>query len=311
VISTQPPSFVVDHPRHLSLFFHHNRIFYDLAESALASGLVPAEHHRVATEAVRAIDQDALSRVSYVLAGSETVQGRLVEFNRRSERVGIFHAGPSLEPSSGPNALQADRRLALCLSRHAFPKRTELFVHAMHLAPEIVGVSVGAGGRLGYLRLLDQRLSEHGAPETLDPRDTWLNSPEWIDPAGFPSAISNVEFRTEIDDDELRALFASAFCLVAPALDEDYGLTAIEAMQHGVPVITCTDSGHLTAFVEDGVTGLVVEPTGAAIAAAVRQLAGAPELVDEMAEHCRRQASSFTWQRALSEFDDGLEAVLC
>ncbi len=38
VISTQPPSFAVDHERHLSIFYHHNRIFYDLAEAALAAG---------------------------------------------------------------------------------------------------------------------------------------------------------------------------------------------------------------------------------------------------------------------------------
>lgn len=309
VISTQPPSFAVDHERHLSIFYHHNRIFYDLAEAALAAGLVPAEHHEMATEAVRTIDQVALSNVSYILAGSETVQRRLVDFNGRRDRIGVFHAGPSIEPNGVPAGV-VDRRVALCVSRHDFPKRTELFVHAMHLAPEIVGVSVGAGGRLGYLRQFDQRLREFGAPESLDPTDTWLNSPAWIDPCGFSSATTNVEFRTELDDDGLGALFASAFCLVAPALDEDYGLTAIEAMQHGVPVITCTDSGHLTTFVEHDVTGLIVEPTGSAIATAVKHLASHPDLVTEMAENCRGRASSFTWQRALREFDDGLEAVL-
>ena len=42
--------------------------------------------------------------------------------------------------------------------------------------------------------------------------------------------------------------------------DEDFGLVVLEAMQAGRPVITCTDSGGPRELVEDGVTGLVVDP---------------------------------------------------
>ena len=309
VISTQPPSFAVDHERHLSIFFHHNRIFYDLAEPALRAGLVPATHHQAATEAVRAIDQAALSRVSYVLAGSETVQRRLDTFNGRRDRVGVFHAGPNIEQDDVQSDVH-ERRIALCLSRHEFPKRTELFVHAMHLAPDILGVAVGRGGRLGFVRSLDHELASQGAPEALADAETWLNAPAWIDPNTLPPPRSNVEFRTDVDDEQLVELFRSAFCLVAPALEEDYGLTAIEAMRHGVPVITCSDSGHLSYFVEDNVTGLVVDPSGAAISAALRFLLENPERAAEMGACGRVRASEFTWQRALREFDSGLEAVL-
>src|SRR5205807_2257990 len=40
VLSTQPPSYAVDHPRHLSLFFHHLRVFYDLCDLYLRAGFV-------------------------------------------------------------------------------------------------------------------------------------------------------------------------------------------------------------------------------------------------------------------------------
>ena len=310
VISTQPPSFAVDHERHLSIFFHHNRIFYDLSEPALAAGLVPAEHHAAATEAVRAIDDDALSRVSYVLAGSQTVQRRLVDFNGRRDRVGLFHAGPNVERDNSARVGARDKRIALCLSRHEFPKRTELFVHAMHLAPDISGIAVGSGGRLGYVRQLDLNLALRGVPPTLADTETWLNTTDWIDPDLVCASGSNVDFRTNVDDEQLGKLFQSAFCLVAPALEEDYGLTAIEAMRHGLPVITCSDSGHLKRFVDDGVTGLIVNPSGAAISVAMRYLVENPDRVEEMGECAREFASQFTWERALGEFDAGLEAVL-
>jgi glycosyltransferase involved in cell wall biosynthesis len=180
----------------------------------------------------------------------------------------------------------------------------------MHLVPEIAGIAVGSGGRLGYVRQLDLRLVELGSPEILPETETWLNAPDWIDPNSLPAARGKVEFRTDVDDEQLRALFGSAFCLVAPALDEDYGLTAIEAMRHGLPVITCTDSGHLKYFVEDGVTGLDVNPNGAAISTAVRFLSEHPEKAAEMGACGRERSLEFTWERALREFDVGLEAVL-
>jgi glycosyltransferase involved in cell wall biosynthesis len=309
VISTQPPSFAVEHPRHLSIFFHHNRLFYDLAAPAIAAGMVSAAAHEAASEAVRRIDQVALASVAHILAGSETVQARLAHFNQRTTGVGLFHAGPTVAPESITVA-SGPRRAALCVSRHDFPKRTELFVHAMHIAREVPAVAVGAGGRLGFVRQLDHRLAEHGAPDVLDPTETWLNDAPWIDPATVPPCTSPIEFRSGIDDAELQARFADAFCCVAPALEEDYGLTAIEAMLHGVPVVTCSDSGHLTHFVEHEVTGLIVEPDGAAIAAAVRRLAADSEFAARLGANGRERAAEFTWDRALREFDLGLEAVL-
>ena len=64
-----------------------------------------------------------------------------------------------------------------------------------------------------------------------------------------------------------------AGCAVAPAYLEDYGITAVEAMAYGLPLIVCEDGGGLPWFVEDGVTGFVVEPTGRAIAEAMTKSA--------------------------------------
>ena len=89
VVSTQPPSFATPHPRHLSLFFHHHRIFYDLEEPYLAAGFSPdPELHQRAAARVRDLDRPLLDAVRWFLAGSEPVRARLARWN------GIDRVGP-------------------------------------------------------------------------------------------------------------------------------------------------------------------------------------------------------------------------
>lgn len=79
-----------------------------------------------------------------------------------------------------------------------------------------------------------------------------------------------------VDDRRLDQLYRRAGCVVAPAYREDYGLTVLEAHARARPVIVCRDGGGLVDLVDDGVTGLVVEPTGRAIADAIAELRDDP-----------------------------------
>ena len=55
--------------------------------------------------------------------------------------------------------------------------------------------------------------------------------------------------------------------------DEDYGYITLEAFLARKPVVTAHDSGGTLEFVEDGVNGVVCEPTSEAIGSAVNALA--------------------------------------
>jgi glycosyltransferase involved in cell wall biosynthesis len=309
VVSTQPPTYVVDHPRHLSLFFHHARMFNDLSPYMIEAGLVDPEVHAAAGKAIRAIDNEALGRVKQVAAGSETVARRLHDFNNRVDAVSLFHAGPSVE---GPvdQTSSARGRHVLCVSRHDFPKRTELFVLASRLASDIPAVAVGTGSRLGLLRLLDHRLTLNGSADAVDSRKVWCNNDPLIDAKTVDVPETNLHFAGSVSDAELERYYRDAICVVAPALLEDYGLTVIEAMRYGKPLIVCNDGGHLCHLVEDGVTGLVVEPTGRAIADAMRFLVDNPDVADAMGRRGREVAATFTWSRAMREFEAAIEATL-
>jgi glycosyltransferase involved in cell wall biosynthesis len=83
-----------------------------------------------------------------------------------------------------------------------------------------------------------------------------------------------VEWLGHVSEEKKRALYAHALGVIFPPLDEDYGYVTLEAMLAAKPVITCTDSGGPLEFVRSGETGLVTEPTPAALAGAMDDLWG-------------------------------------
>jgi glycosyltransferase involved in cell wall biosynthesis len=83
---------------------------------------------------------------------------------------------------------------------------------------------------------------------------------------------SNVELRGWIPREELIGLYrgASGFLHVG---EEDFGMTMVEALAAGVPVIAL-DAGGARDIVRDGIDGVLIpEPSVAAIAAAVERVA--------------------------------------
>jgi glycosyltransferase involved in cell wall biosynthesis len=92
-------------------------------------------------------------------------------------------------------------------------------------------------------------------------------------------------------DGELAALMAGcdAFCL--PSLFEGFGLTALEAMACGAPVIV-SDRGALPEVVGDA--GLVVAPEPEALAAALTRVLGEPGLADRLGAAGRARAAGMT-----------------
>jgi len=238
---------------------------------------------------------------------SLTVQDRLRKFNG-VQRVLPFHAG--LGQTLG--ALSPDGEVArthvLCVSRHEFPKRTELFVGAAHLVPELPAVCVGAGALLTRAQQLDQYLDRGGS---IPPDDLWLRPTA----AGMPrlgrAGQGRVTFVTHVLANELEHLYRQARCVVAPAFDEDYGLTAIEAMAWGAPLVVCADGGSLAEIVSQTGAGMVVPPDHRAISDAVRRIVYDPELARHYGEAGREALEHrFTWPEAFEQLDAALDSVM-
>jgi glycosyltransferase involved in cell wall biosynthesis len=112
--------------------------------------------------------------------------------------------------------------------------------------------------------------------------------------APLPDGAGRPCFVGEVLDADLAALMAGADAYCLPSLYEGFGLTALEAMACGTPVIV-SDRGALPEVVGDA--GLVVAPEADAVAGALRAVLSDPERARGLAAAGLERARGFTWER--------------
>jgi glycosyltransferase involved in cell wall biosynthesis len=115
---------------------------------------------------------------------------------------------------------------------------------------------------------------------------------------------ARLDWRPYVTDEELVSLYRGARMLLLPSLYEGFGLTALEAMACGTPVI----AANLSSLPElvDG-AGLLVDPTNSgAIAEAIGRLFAADGLAAELSARGLARARLFPWVRTATS----LQAVL-
>jgi glycosyltransferase involved in cell wall biosynthesis len=117
-----------------------------------------------------------------------------------------------------------------------------------------------------------------------------------------------VTFAGRMDREEVLARYASYDALLFPSLwVEPFGLTVIEAMARGLPVIAA-DHGGPAEIITDGEDGLLVPPGDAsALAAAVQKLADDPGMARQIRLRALRTVRE---NYALTEVVDRVEAYL-
>ena len=111
-----------------------------------------------------------------------------------------------------------------------------------------------------------------------------------------------------LSDAELEWVYAEASALLMPSLYEGFGLPALEAMQHGVPVVAASTAA-LPEVV--GGAGLMVNPFSEAdIAEAIRRLMHDPALRADLSKRSAERVRAFSWRRAAEETLALFEAAL-
>jgi glycosyltransferase involved in cell wall biosynthesis len=127
--------------------------------------------------------------------------------------------------------------------------------------------------------------------------------------AGSVSArLDGVRLEPRPSPARLAELYSGAAALVHPSLHEGFGLTPLEAMRSGTPVLAARSPG-ITEVCADAVR--YADPRDpSAFAAAMAELALDPALRSELADSGRRRAAEFSWAKCARAHVDAYSLAL-
>lgn len=124
--------------------------------------------------------------------------------------------------------------------------------------------------------------------------------------------MGRITFMEQVTREELISSFSDydAF-LFTSVWQEPFGMTSIEAMSQGLPVIA-SRVGGIPEIIEDGVNGLLVRPgVPEELADAVERLKHEPRLAEKISrEGAATVANRFTNDRVMDMYEDYLKSVL-
>lgn len=124
--------------------------------------------------------------------------------------------------------------------------------------------------------------------------------------AGGDGAVS---FHVAPTDAQLRDYYDRCTAVLFTAFNEDLGLTPMEAMARGKPVVAVNRGGP-REVVEHGATGFLAEADPEPFAKAMASITADDATPRAMGRASLERVRRFTWERFVSEFDDYLEATV-
>ncbi len=230
--------------------------------------------------------EQAVRAAAHVITISAAARRDLLrEYRLEPDRVHAVHLG--LDPVFRPGA-EGGRAL---VARVRGGPDVPYVLYAATLHPR---------KNLPVLRAAMARLAAAGFPHVLvvaggpapdRPDSSDLERAACAELSGAPDRIVRLR---EPSDHDLAGLMAGADAFCLPSLYEGFGLTALEAMGCGAPVVV-SDRGALPEVVGDA--GLVVEPSVPSLTAALGSLLSDPAKAQELGERAAVRARGFTWER--------------
>ena len=220
------------------------------------------QYAKLVNHNLRMYDFESAQKVDFFIANSKNVKKRIQKFYRRDSTV-IY---PPVDLPQIELARKGD--YFLVISRIVGGKGLQLAIEAANSlkAPlKVVGASAGWSTEYQTLQKL---------------------------------AGKTVEFIGYVDDDQLARLYSGAKAFLALAKDEDFGITPVEAMAAGTPVVAYYGGGYKESII-DGKTGVFFTDYNSG------SLAKAMKKIDQLnikEADCRTQAAKFSKERFIKEF---------
>ena len=226
---------------------------------------------------LRRYDYLAAQRVDYFVANSKNTQKRIKKFYEREARV-IY---PPVEVEAIKKA-----------TKNLKPKDYYLLVS------RVVGAK-GIDLALKAVRQLGFKLKIIGEPAGL----------RWEEKKLKRLKNEKAEFMGWVPDKKKWQLYGEAKALLALAEDEDFGITPVEAMAAGRPVIAFKGGGYLETIIE-GKTGLFFNE--ATVKGLVKAIKNFERSVQKMItdQRCREQAEKFSKIRFKREIESLVKKLI-
>lgn len=171
-------------------------------------------------------DQNSVKNVNKIVVNSENVKRRVKKYYGRNSTV----INPPVDIKKFHYKPPED--FWLSVQRIEPEKRIEIQLEVFEKFPQEKLVLVGPGkiGK-GHVDMISR----------------------WID------RLPNVTWKRSVSDKELADLYARCKAVIQTPIDEDFGLTAVEAMASGKPCIAVNEGGFRETIIQ-GKTGLLVKP---------------------------------------------------
>jgi len=224
----------------------------------------------------------SIRKAAHVITDSSSARQQIIEtYNVPAEKISAIPIGPG--PGAQPIGEEEARRE---LSRLELPLGRPFVLTVGNLQP-----------RKNLVRLLSayDELAARGCDADLvivGPRR--FRADEVFKAVRHPD---RVHFTDYITDRQLSACYRFSTMLVLPSLYEGFGLPALEAMSHGIPV-ACSNSGALPELCGDA--AMLFDPLSIdAIAGAMERILSAADVRARLGEAGLAQAKLFTWARTV------------
>jgi glycosyltransferase involved in cell wall biosynthesis len=122
------------------------------------------------------------------------------------------------------------------------------------------------------------------------------------------SAPDNVHFVGRVSRAETARHYADSDVFAFPTLCDGFGMTQLEAMAHGLPVIATSNCGDVVTHGEDGL--IVPAADAEALAAAIAALADDRQRLQAMSIRALEKSQQFTLQRYADAVNDAFPAAI-
>jgi glycosyltransferase involved in cell wall biosynthesis len=275
VIALKFPAYLINHPNKTIWLLHQFRQAYDLFD-ALQSSLVGGNIEAEIRDIIRGADNQELSAKNRIFCNSEVTKARLDTYNKLSAEV-------LLPPVNDANLFRCEEQQGYIFAggRVNSMKRQELLLRALSQTNENVKLCVAGPPESKEYRQHLEQLAEHlGVLDKVEWNLTFLSREQYAEYVNRSLAVAYVPY------------------------DEDsFGYVAMEGAEASKPIITTSDAGGVSHFVNHTVDGWVCKPTASSLAKAMDFAVANPEIAKQMgqASKLKLQTLGLTWEKTVEK----------